>query len=82
MKEISPKDSVVAMTAEDLRRRYDLGGSGGNMNVSSSETAWVGSDGKINVITVDEAIWGDSRPISSGGVYNITGYIEKALENI
>ncbi len=87
MKKIVPRDRSAAMSAEDLRRRYNLdciGKSSGNggLNYSSSETVEVGDDGKLSVITVDTAIWGDKRPISSGGVYSITGYIENILKSI
>ena len=73
-----PRDNSVVKTAEDLRRKYLLQGS---EELTSSDSVEI-SGGKIRVITVDTAIWGDKRPISSGGVYNITGDIERALEKI
>lgn len=39
-------------------------------------------NGAISVTTTDEAIEGDTRPITSGGVYNVVGNIEALLETI
>ena len=40
------------------------------------------SNGVISVMTTDEATQDGTRPITSGGVYNIVGNIEALLETI
>ncbi len=66
MKKIDPRDRPYVRNAEELRRMYNLGG---------------GNSGE-NAQTVTEAIRGESRPISSGGVYDILGDIEEILKSI
>lgn len=67
MKKVHPKDRPALRSAEELRRRYNLE----NMQESAS-----------SCLTVDEAIWGESRPISSGGVFEIMGDVEEILKSI
>ena len=42
----------------------------------------INSNGVISVLTTDEATQDGTRPITSGGVYNIVGNIEALLETI
>ncbi len=88
MKKIDPRDRSYVRTAEVLRMRYRLSelssseSSGSLTGASFGDSLKLDSEGKLSVVTVDEAIWGDKRPISSGGVYTITGKIEEFLKKI
>jgi len=88
MKKTDPRDRNYVRTAEDLRKRYDLSAlsmhekDGVITGEKLGETLKLGPDGKVNVVTVDKAIWQDKRPISSGGVYDIMGNVEEFLKSI
>ena len=56
--------------------------SGGGGSYTAGDNIKIDDDGTISVITTDNAIRDNTRPITSAGVYNIVGNIEALLETI
>ncbi len=56
--------------------------SGGGGSYKAGDNIKIDDDGTISVITTDNAIRDNTRPITSAGVYNIVGNIEALLETI
>lgn len=82
---VAMADRIQMNDGKTVQQKIDEigeGGGGGGTSYTAGDNIEITSDGRINVLTTNEAEQDNTKPMTSAGVYTVVGNIEALLKTI